>query len=82
MGLHLCYELSLPGDRPERDVAERVAALRECSLALPLERVSDVVRLDARALAAAAPLRGLAYESLEHVVRLAAQFHRDSLYRE
>lgn len=82
MGLHLCYELSLPGDCPEAGVAERVAALRERARALPFDGVSDVVRLDERTLAEPRPLRGLAYESLEHVVHLGARFDRDALYRE
>ena len=82
MGLHLCYELSLPGDRSEREVAERLVALQACALALPLDRVSEVVRLDACELAEPAPLGGLADERLEHLVHRAAHFHRDSLYRD
>jgi hypothetical protein len=82
MGLHLCYELSLPADRSDGDVLGRVDALRERALALPFDRVSDVVRFDERALAEAPPMRGLAYESLAHVVQLHAGFLRDELYRD
>ena len=56
MGLHLCYELSLPGDRSEREVAERFVALHGRALALPLDRVSEVVHLDACELAEPTPL--------------------------
>jgi hypothetical protein len=82
MGLHLCYELRLPADRSEDDVVDRLAALRERALALPFDGVSDVVRFDERALADVPPLRGLAFESLAHVVQLNARFHRDTLYRD
>jgi hypothetical protein len=82
MGLHLCYELSLPADRVEEDVVERFDALRKRALVLPFDAVSGIVRLDARAVAERRPLRGLAFENLEHVVQVNAGFHRDMLYRE
>jgi hypothetical protein len=82
MGLHLRYEIRLPADRSEADVLDRLAALRERALALPFDEVSDVVRFGERALADVPPLRGLALESLAHVVQLNASFHRDTLYRE
>ena len=82
MGLHLCYELSLPADCPEENVIARFDALRGRALTLPFKDVSAIVRLDERAVAERRPLRGLAYESLEHVVQLSARYHRDTVYRE
>lgn len=82
MGLHLCYELSLPADRPESEVAERIEALRERAAALPFDQVSSVVRFDERTLADPPPLRGLAFESLAHVAQLTSRRKRDVLYRE
>ena len=82
MGLHLCYELGLPADRSAADVLDRLAVLRERALVLPFDEVSDIVRFDERTLADVPPLRGLAFESLAHVVQLTAGFHRDSLYRD
>lgn len=81
MGLHLCYELSLPAEVPEADVAARVLALRERALALPFDRVSEGVRLSERALAGPSPLRGLAYERLEDVAHVSAVWARAELYR-
>ena len=82
MGLTLSYELGLPADRPEADVLRRLAALRERALAMPFDEVSEVVRFDERTLAGAPPLRGLAFESLAHVVQLTAGVDRDALYRD
>lgn len=81
MGLHLCYELSLPGDVPEVDVARLVAALRERALALPFDRVSESVRLTEEALAGPSPLRGLAYTRLEDVAHVSATLVRAHLWR-
>jgi hypothetical protein len=81
MGLHLCYELSLPADVPEADVARLISALRERALDLPFERVSGIVRLTEQALAGPSPLRGLAYERLEDVAQVSATLVRATLYR-
>lgn len=45
MGLTIYYNLELPGDQPERRVAEIVEALRDAALALPVERVTPVRRM-------------------------------------
>jgi hypothetical protein len=45
MGLHLCYELRLPGDTPEAHVAEVLERLRERACALMIDRVSPMFRL-------------------------------------
>lgn len=82
MGLHLWYEMSLPADCGEDDVASRVALLHQHALTLPFGAVPPIVRFDERAVAASPPLRGLAFESLEHVVQLTARHQRDLLYRE
>jgi hypothetical protein len=81
MGLHLCYELSLPADVSEVDVAALVSALRERALALQFDRVSEGVRLTEQALAGRWPLRGLAYERLEDVAHVSAVLARAALYR-
>jgi hypothetical protein len=81
MGLHLCYELSLPADVPEVDIAGLISALRERALALPFERVSDSVRLTEQALAGPFPLRGLVYTRLEDVVHVSAALVRKHLWR-
>ncbi|MEJ7809773.1 MAG: hypothetical protein WKG32_05075 [Gemmatimonadaceae bacterium] len=81
MGLHLCYELSLPAEAPEGDVAARVAALRERAAALPFDRVSEAVRLTEHALSGPSPLRGLAYDRLEDVAHVSAEWARTELYR-
>lgn len=82
MGLHLCYELSLPPDRPETEVAERLESLRQRALALPFDRVSSLLRFDERALAEERPPHGLAFESLAHLAHFTARIRRDALYRE
>lgn len=82
MGLHLCYEITLPAECDEGFVAMRMEELRQHALRLPFAEVSELVRLDARAVAEQRPLRGLAWESLEHVVQYNASFMRDQLYRE
>lgn len=82
MGLTLSYETSLPADCSEADVLDRLTALRARALALPFEAVSDIVRFDERSLTDVPLLRGLAFESLAHVVQLNAAFHRDTLYRD
>ena len=81
MGLHLCYELSLPADVPDVDVARLVSELRERTLALPFDRVSESVRLTEQALAGPSPLRGLAYTRLEDVAHVRASLARGELWR-
>lgn len=82
MGLHLCYELSLPADRPERDVTALLSTLRERALHLPFDGVSEIVRFDERTLTEPRPRRGLTFDGLAHVVQIVAGLHRDTLYRE
>jgi hypothetical protein len=45
MGLHICYDLHLPGDSTEADVRARVEQLHACAGALPFEKVSLVVSI-------------------------------------
>jgi len=47
MGLHLCYELALPPDTPESDVAERVRRLYAEAVRIPFELVGPFVRTTA-----------------------------------
>ena len=82
MGLHLNFEISLPGSTPESVVVERVSALRERALALPFKHVSELVRLTEYALAGPWPqLKGLAFERLEDVVHISAALAREELFR-
>lgn len=81
MGLHLCYELSLPGHHLEADAVQRVLTLREHALSLPFAHVSEMVRLTDEALAGPKPTRGLVYERLEDVVYGSAEWARGELYR-
>src|ERR1700755_985827 len=82
MGLHLCYEISLPAHCGDDDLVRRIQALHQRALRLSFSEVSRIVRFDERAVAQRPKLRGLAFESLEHVVQLHAAFHRDVLYQE
>jgi hypothetical protein len=81
MGLHLCYELSLPAGVPDVDVGRLVSELRERTLALPFDHVSESVRLTEQALAGPSPLRGLVYTRLEDVVHVSAALVREHLWR-
>lgn len=80
MGLHLCYELSLPVGVPEDVVAARVAKLRECMLELPFDAVSELIRLTERELAELPRLSGLAFQRLEDVAHITACFTHEELY--
>ena len=81
MGLHLCYELRLPADRPEPDVADRVQRLRERAATLPFDAVTDRVRLTEREIATPVPRHGLGFLRLEDLVTHWAEWARDQLYR-
>jgi hypothetical protein len=82
MGLHLSYELHYPGEADEADVARLIGALRERALALPFDAVSEIVRLDERAMAEPSPLHGLRFARLEDVAHVAAVWQRDVHYRQ
>ena len=43
MGLHLCFELSVPRDTPMTDVVERVRQLRRVAVTLPFDKVGPLV---------------------------------------
>jgi hypothetical protein len=45
MGLHICYELRLAGQRSDGDAAQLLAELRACALTLPVSVVSDLLQL-------------------------------------
>lgn len=81
MGLHLCYELSLPGETSSADVAAHVAQLHARALTLPFEGVSSIVnRHDDDPEMGERP-RGFTYRELEDVVASGARGVRDGLYR-
>jgi hypothetical protein len=80
VGLHLCYELTLPAAAEEEEVAALVARLRERVRRLPFDGVSDLVRLTGATLAERPRLRGLAFRRLEDVAHINATFAREELY--
>lgn len=80
MGLHLCYELSLPVGVPSDVVAARVTKLRECVCELPFDAVSELVCLTQRELAELPRLHGLAFQRLEDVAHITASFTQEELY--
>ena len=81
MGLHLCYELSLPAATTRAETRAAMEQLRARALELPFDEVSALVERDARALAAPSPLRGLRFERIEDVVDVSARLVRDALYQ-
>lgn len=82
MGLHICYELSLPVETPESKVREAMAALRERASTLPFAEVSALVRLSREDLEQPSPLRGLSYVELEDVVDVGARSVSKQLFAE
>ena len=80
MGLHLCYELSLPAEASHADARAALEQLRARAVELPFDEVSAVVVLDEQALAAPLTLRGLRFDRIEDVVHVSARLVRDALY--
>ena len=82
MGLHVCYELSLPVGTPETKVREVLTALREHALTLPFAEVSGLVRFSRRDLEQPSPMRGLSYVELQNVVDITARSVSKELFCE
>lgn len=82
MGLHLCYDLSLPAEATEAEAHAAMEQLRAGALELPFDEVSALVERDEQALAAPSPLRGLRFDRIEDVVDVSARLVRDALYGE
>src|SRR5262245_17367042 len=80
MGLHLNYELALPGDTSEATVAEYVGKLHERARALPFLAVTDVVRFTDNDLTERRSLHGMGFMQLEDVAQFAAVWAREQLY--
>lgn len=82
MGLHICYELSLPAEADEAKAVELLSALRREALRLPFAEVSEFVRLTESDVVKLPNMRGLGFERLEDVVHIFGDLVRDELYRE
>lgn len=82
MGLHLCYELSLPAEASLADASAALEQLRARALELPFDDVSALVVQDERALATPSTSRGLRFDRIEDVVHVSARLVRDALYRD
>lgn len=81
MGLHLCYELSLPARTSSGAIAAHVAQLHERAITLPIAQVSSIVsRHDFDPDLIEGP-QGLSFRQLEDVVGIGARSTRDNLYR-
>lgn len=81
MGLHLCYELSLPARTSAAAVAAHVAQLHERAGTLPLALVSSVVNRHGFDPELVERPRGLTFRQLEDVVWTGARGARDDLHR-
>jgi hypothetical protein len=82
VGLSIHWSLSLPASTPEGDVQAVLAALRNEALALPVAKVSRLVRFTEEDFVRPRPNEGFVLPRLEDAVDVCGRFVRDHLYRE
>ena len=81
MGLHLCYDLHLPGTISPAEAGRLITALHDRARALPFDQVSDIVSVDETTSGMSEVSIGWTYRRLEEVALYCVSSMRADLYR-